>query len=90
MFSTITGKSSSTHKNHDQEERIEMAVLDRFRLDGRVALVTGGTKGLGRAMAQGLAEAGAQVAIVSRHGDEAQATAAELAPGTSAAAMAAM
>lgn len=55
-----------------------MGVLDRFRLDGRVGLVTGGTKGLGQAMASGLAEAGGQVAIVSRHGDQAQAVAAEM------------
>src|SRR5688572_25060563 len=48
-----------------------MAVLDRMKLDGRVALVTGGTKGLGKAMAVGLAEAGASVAIVSRHADQA-------------------
>lgn len=52
-----------------------MNVLDQFRLDGKIALVTGGTKGLGRAMAEGLAEAGAQVAIISRHGDEAAAVA---------------
>jgi NAD(P)-dependent dehydrogenase (short-subunit alcohol dehydrogenase family) len=55
-----------------------MGVLDRFRLDGRVGVVTGGTKGLGQAMASGLAEAGGQVAIVSRHGDQAQAVAAEM------------
>jgi 2-dehydro-3-deoxy-D-gluconate 5-dehydrogenase len=42
--------------------------LDLFRLDGRVALVTGGDKGLGQAMATALAQAGADVAIVSRSG----------------------
>jgi 2-deoxy-D-gluconate 3-dehydrogenase len=41
-------------------------ILDRFKLDGRVALVTGGTRGLGAAMSAALAEAGADVAIVAR------------------------
>jgi NAD(P)-dependent dehydrogenase (short-subunit alcohol dehydrogenase family) len=43
-----------------------MTVLDRFRLDGRVAFVTGGRRGLGRAFAKALAGAGARVAISSR------------------------
>ena len=50
-----------------------------FDLTGRTALVTGGSKGLGKVMAAGLASAGANVALVSRHGDEAQAAAAEIA-----------
>jgi len=42
------------------------AVLNRFRLDGKTALVVGGNKGLGQAMALALAAAGADVCIVSR------------------------
>jgi NAD(P)-dependent dehydrogenase (short-subunit alcohol dehydrogenase family) len=41
-------------------------VLETFRLDGKVALVTGSARGLGRTMATALAEAGADVALTSR------------------------
>jgi NAD(P)-dependent dehydrogenase (short-subunit alcohol dehydrogenase family) len=51
---------------------------DLFRLEGRCALITGGSKGLGRAMADALAGAGAAVCLVSRHGNEAQAAADEI------------
>ena len=43
-----------------------MSVLDRFDLTGRTAVVTGSTRGLGRAFARALAEAGANVVIVGR------------------------
>src|SRR4051812_15855356 len=49
-----------------------------FDLKGRVALVTGGSKGLGKAMALGFAEAGADVVICSRHENELKATSEEL------------
>ena len=57
-----------------------MSVL--FDLDGRVALVTGATRGLGRAMARGLAEAGASVVVTGRRQSACDAAAAELAEET--------
>jgi NAD(P)-dependent dehydrogenase (short-subunit alcohol dehydrogenase family) len=51
-----------------------MSLLDRFRLDGKVAIVTGASSGLGVAFAAGLAEAGADVAICARRADRLQAT----------------
>lgn len=45
-------------------------ILDKFRLDGQVAVVTGGTKGLGKAISLALAEAGADIATVSRRPDQ--------------------
>jgi NAD(P)-dependent dehydrogenase (short-subunit alcohol dehydrogenase family) len=54
-----------------------------FNLTGRVALITGGSKGLGKAMARGFAEAGADIVICSRHEDELNAALAEISDGLS-------
>src|SRR3954447_11791729 len=43
-----------------------VSVLDRFKLDGKVAIVTGASSGLGVAFAEGLADAGADIAICAR------------------------
>ncbi|MEN5083852.1 SDR family oxidoreductase [Bosea sp. TWI1241] len=43
-----------------------MSILDRFRLDGEVAIVTGGASGIGAAVAEALTEAGATVVIADR------------------------
>lgn len=50
-----------------------------FDLSGKSAIVTGGSKGLGEAMAEGLASAGADVVVSSRHQDEASAVAERIA-----------
>ncbi len=55
---------------------------DRFDLTGKVAIVTGATKGLGRAFARGLAEAGADVVVSSRKQDACDVVAAEIAAAT--------
>jgi NAD(P)-dependent dehydrogenase (short-subunit alcohol dehydrogenase family) len=52
---------------------------DLFRLDGQVAIVTGGASGLGEAMAHGLAQAGATVVIADKNIDAAREVAASIA-----------
>ena len=55
-----------------------MSVLDLFRQDGKRALVTGSSRGLGRAMALALAEVGADIILTGRTEDTLAATAAEI------------
>jgi NAD(P)-dependent dehydrogenase (short-subunit alcohol dehydrogenase family) len=55
-----------------------MTVFDSFRLDGKVAVVTGGNRGLGRAFVRTLREAGAQVVIAARDQARSERVATEL------------
>lgn len=50
-------------------------------MDGKVALVTGGSRGIGKAIARAFAEAGAQVMITSRSGESCETAAKEIGPG---------
>ncbi len=59
-----------------------MAVLDKFKLEGKVAIVTGVSSGLGIAFAEGLAEAGADVVVVARRADKLEASAKRIAKKT--------
>ncbi len=58
-----------------------MSILNAFKLDGKVALVTGSRRGLGQAMAVGLAEAGANIAGLSTTADQPETAAAVEATG---------
>jgi NAD(P)-dependent dehydrogenase (short-subunit alcohol dehydrogenase family) len=47
-----------------------MSILDRFRLDGKVAIITGASSGFGVAFAEAFADAGADVVLVARRADK--------------------
>jgi NAD(P)-dependent dehydrogenase (short-subunit alcohol dehydrogenase family) len=59
-----------------------MSVLDRFKLEGKTALITGGARGLGKTMATALAEAGADIALTGRTLENCEAAAKEIAGAT--------
>lgn len=52
-----------------------MSIIDSFRLDGQVAVVTGGGRGIGEGIALGLADAGADVVVAARRTEEVEAVA---------------
>jgi gluconate 5-dehydrogenase len=56
-----------------------MTILDQFKLTGKRLFITGGSRGLGRAMALAVADAGADVVLVGRDAESLQQTAAEIA-----------
>ena len=55
-----------------------MGIIDSFRIDGQVAVVTGAGQGIGRGFALALAEAGADVAVIDINGDTVKDTADEI------------
>src|SRR5262245_22439757 len=71
------------HANPQAGRNVETAMFkEMFNLNGKVALVTGGSKGLGKSMAWGLAEMGADIVISSRHEDELRSALDEILAGT--------
>jgi NAD(P)-dependent dehydrogenase (short-subunit alcohol dehydrogenase family) len=56
-------------------EVTELGIIEKFRLDGRVTVVTGASSGLGVAFARGFAQAGSDVVLAARRVDKLEQTA---------------
>ena len=75
----VANHASNHHRREASSLQPKMGILDQFRLDGRRACVTGGSRGLGLAIARGLAEAGADLVLIGRDTGSLEAARAELA-----------
>jgi len=70
-----------------EPEVIKLPAMPNFRLEGRRALISGSSRGIGRASAAALADAGAHVTMLARNKDELDAVAAAIGPNAHAAAL---
>ncbi|MGX8012316.1 SDR family oxidoreductase [Mesorhizobium sp. ORM8.1] len=79
----MTSFSPLAKSRGSEVEISKVGILERMRLDGKIAFVTGGARGIGKAIVSALAEAGAQVAIVDLDLDEAKKSCAEISAANS-------
>jgi NAD(P)-dependent dehydrogenase (short-subunit alcohol dehydrogenase family) len=82
--SEVSWETGKARFNSQIPGSISAMAMHRFDLKGKSALVTGGSKGLGFAMARALAEAGANVVIAARHAAELESALTSILEGTSA------
>src|SRR6476620_10487269 len=74
----VLGRGQLHHRTGHRRQRRSSAVSDRFSLEGRVAIITGGGTGIGRGAALVLAEHGADVVLAARRTEPRDATAKEV------------